>query len=156
MISIWIVCGSSASGIGYTYEFFSSGSPTIIGPNHVLGSNAPKLSVVDIGSDGGCAEDLLVTTTASTLDNSNIIFLGPDATVTIHEFFVVSTKVYAVDHTSLDGNTLVLSESFQGSTTGAASCEEESPNLMYRESAMDLMNLSLHWRTFGKCPSNSN
>ena len=124
--------GSSASGFGYTYEFSSSGSPTLIGPSQVLGSHAPKLSVVDIGSDGGCAdsgvEDILVTTTASTSDNSNTILLGPDATVAIQagskvrmSSSLVSTKVYTVDHTSLDGNTLVLSENFRGSTTGAAS-----------------------------------
>ncbi|KAL7542723.1 hypothetical protein ACHAXR_012023, partial [Thalassiosira sp. AJA248-18] len=120
--------GSSTSGYGYTYKFLSNGSTSSIGPSAVLGTNAPKFSVVDIGADGGCVdygvEEALVTSTASTTDESNIISLGPDATVAINagarlraSSSLVPSKVYTVDHTSTDGSTLVLTENFDGSTT---------------------------------------
>ncbi|KAL9190302.1 hypothetical protein ACHAXT_007513 [Thalassiosira profunda] len=120
--------GSTSSGFGYTYQFLSNGSSSSIGPSGVLGSNAPKFSVVDIGVAGGCVdygvEGAHVTDTASTSDESNVISLGPDAAVTITagarlraSSSLDASKVYTVDHTRGDGSTLVLTETFDGSTT---------------------------------------
>jgi len=120
--------GSSSSGYGYTYEFLSNGSNTVIGPSAVLGSSAPKFSVSNVGVGGGCVdhgvEEALVTDTASTTDESNAISLGSDATIAIHAgdriratSSLAPSKVYTVDHTSDDGNTLYLTEDFDGSTT---------------------------------------
>ncbi|KAL7554975.1 hypothetical protein ACHAWF_018557 [Thalassiosira exigua] len=120
--------GSSSSGYGYTYKFLSNGSSSTIGSSAVLGTNAPQFSVVDVGADGGCldygVEEALVTSTASTTDESNTISLGSDATVAITagarlraSSSLESSKVYTVDHTSDDGSTLVLTEYFAGSTT---------------------------------------
>ena len=120
--------GSSSSGYGYAYEMLSSGSSTFIGSSAVLGSNAPKFSVIDIGANGGCAdygiEEALVTNTASTTDESNTVSLGPNpfSTVTAGARLransaLIPSKVYTIDHTSDDGSTLFLTENFQGSTT---------------------------------------
>ena len=120
--------GSSSSGYGYLYEFLSNGSSSSIGSSAVLGSNAPKFSILDIGADGGCDDygtnSLLITSTASTTDESNSILLGPDATIAIKpgaklraSSSMVPSKVYVVDHISEDGNTLILTETFDGSTT---------------------------------------
>jgi len=119
---------SPSSGYGYTYEFLSNGSSSSIGPSAVLGTNAPKFSVVDIGADGGCVdygvEEALISSTASTTDESNTISLGSGAPMVINAgarlratSSLVPSKVYTVDHTSDDGSTLVLTENFDGSTT---------------------------------------
>ena len=124
--------GSSSSGFGYTFEFLSAGSSTIVGPSSVLGSFAPKFSVLDVGSDGGCAdsgvEDVLVSNKSSTSDNTNVIVLGHDAVIEVHagaklriSSSRVPSKIYTVDHISSDGNSLFLTESFEGSSTTAAS-----------------------------------
>ena len=120
--------GSSSFGYGYSYEFLSNGSSSSIGPSAVLGSNAPKFSVVDIGADGGCVDygidEEVVTNTASTTDESNMISLGPDAIIAINagtrlrtSSSLVPSKVYTVHHTSIDGSTLFLTENFDGSST---------------------------------------
>ena len=124
--------GSSSSGFGYTYEFLSAGSSTMIGPSSLLGSLAPKFSILDVGSDGGCmdsgVEDVLVTTTASTTDKTNAVILGPGAAIDVHagarlriSSSLVPSKVYTVDYRSIDGNSLFLTESFEGSSTSTAS-----------------------------------
>ncbi|KAL7440180.1 hypothetical protein ACHAXH_004154 [Discostella pseudostelligera] len=120
--------GSSSFGNGFSYEFLSKGSSSSIGPSAVLGSNAPRFSVIDVGADGGCVdygvEDAFVTNLASTTDESNTISLGLDSAMFVTagarlraSSSLLPSKVYTVDYTSDDGATLVLTENFDGATT---------------------------------------
>ncbi len=120
--------GTSTSGYGFSYEFLSKGSITSIGPSAVLGSNAPIFSVYDVGADGGCVdsgvEDALITSSASTTDETNTISLGLDVIMSVTagaklraSSSLRPSKVYFVDYTMDDGAKLVLTENFDGATT---------------------------------------
>lgn len=120
--------GTSSSGYGFSYEFLSKGTFASIGPSAVLGSNAPEFSVNNVGADGGCVDsgvvDALITTSASTTDESNTIFLGLDTVLSVAagarlraSSSLLPSKVYTVDYTTDDGATLVLKENFDGATT---------------------------------------
>eukprot|EP00970_Alexandrium_tamarense_P009994 scaffold1976_cov187-Alexandrium_tamarense.AAC.23 len=125
--------GSLSSGYGYVYEFLSKGSSSTIGASGVLGTSAPTFSVTDVGSAGGCfdsgVDHLLITNTASTINGSNLVVLGLDATGAVHAGALIRvsssldvSKMYTVDHTSEDGTMLVLAEDFGGFTiSGTAS-----------------------------------
>ena len=63
-----------------------------------------------------------------TSDNANSILLGSDAVIAIHfgaklrmSSSLVTSKVYTVDHISLNRKTLILTENFEGSSTAAVS-----------------------------------
>jgi len=123
--------GSSSSGFGYTYKFISSGSNSTYGSSAVLGSNAPKFSVTHVGADGGCEDhginNVLITSTASTTDESDIVSLGTDAMANIIagtririSSSLVPSKIYTVDHIRADDVSIVLTETFYGSTTAAS------------------------------------
>eukprot|EP00985_Skeletonema_marinoi_P030515 scaffold32400_cov131-Skeletonema_marinoi.AAC.1 len=123
--------GSSASGFGYSYKFISSGSNSTFGSSAVLGSNAPKFFVTDIGADGGCEDyginNELITSTASTADESNVVSLGVDvmanivagSRIRLSSSFAPS-KIYTVDHVRADDMSIVLTETFYGSTTAGS------------------------------------
>ena len=116
----------SSSSYGYSYKIISGGSISTFGPSAVLGSNAPKFSVVDIGADGGCEDysmiDDLITNTASTTDESDTLSLGTvmanivaGARIIISSSLVPS-KIFTVDHILPDNQSIVLTETFYGST----------------------------------------
>eukprot|EP00984_Skeletonema_dohrnii_P023836 scaffold12938_cov128-Skeletonema_dohrnii-CCMP3373.AAC.1 len=123
--------GSSASGFGYSYKFISSGSNSTFGSSAVLGSNAPKFSVTDIGADGGCEDyginNELITSTASTADESNVVSLGVDVMTNIVagsririSSSLAPSKIYTVDHVRAGDMSIVLTETFYGSTTAGS------------------------------------
>jgi len=124
--------GSPSSGYRYAYELLSNGSSSSIGSSAVLGSNAPIFSVIDVGVNGGCTDygiqEARVTSTASTTDESNTVFLGSNAATIINagarlraSSSLIPSKIYTVEHMSVDGMTLFLTEKFAGSTTAGTS-----------------------------------
>lgn len=159
--------GTSASGFGYSYKFISSGSKSTFGSSEVLGSNAPKFSISNVGADGGC-EDYgvnreLITNTASTSDESDIVSLDVDAMANIVagaririSSSLASSKIYTVDHIRDDDMSIVLTETFLGSsTTGSVSIHTVSGGMPlfsveviqegFDEHVYDLFFTGSHW-----------
>ena len=123
--------GSSSSGFGYTYKIISSGSRSTFGSSATLGSNAPSFFVAHIGADGGCEDygsnDVLLTSTASTTDENNVVLLDPGTTTNIvagTRFRASSSldpsKIYTVDHIQADNMAVILTEPFYGSTVAGS------------------------------------
>jgi len=130
-----IVVTKEVNEYGFSYVFESKGTSTSFGTSSVLGSHAPKIEIVDIGSQGGCVDTGIVqgvlSTTATTKNSSNIITSKVPFNNTLQAGTRIKintasnkNKIYFVKYISEDDSSFFLDETFVGrSVNGTAVIE---------------------------------